>query len=804
MSQEKPTNKLTGFVRWLTSIFKSNEENPNTDLPTHTAPPSPQQAPARNADTTVLRYGNTTVTLNKSQRFVAQHATKSRGGMESNNESAQDTLNGFALIDMQATKSRSATNANEAQDGFAVYHFSDKNEAEALIPSGEIYLVFNNNTSMTQRQQVLQSYAWQIKEQRGIMEYILQADPAMAIGIVVQLQQNPAVSIAEPDLISRPSYATFTMPSDELLSDLWHLRNTGQHGEWSPTSFKKGADAKVIDAWEHLGNMGDPQIVVAVIDSGFDLQHPDLGGSNKVVAPYDFETETTDPNPRLGDWHGTCCAGVAVGSANGIGIVGVAPMSKLMPLRFSGISDSQVEKWFNYCMEKKADVVSNSWGSADSEFVMSTRMFNAIKRCATEGRNGKGCVIVFAAGNTNRNINAYKPDQYTGFATHPNVIAVAASNSKDEKATYSNYGKSISICAPSNGAGGAGITTADVTGTIDLPDGQIGFKGYDEGDYTYSFGGTSSACPLVAGVAALVLSANKQLTAQQVKNILENTTDKIGSASDYSANGHSVYFGFGRINALKAVQKAQNPAAINSSGSPIASTSNTTNTSNTPQTNNTTNPTVMVLPLSAQRSATFSAAGQEHVYALQIGGTLNVQLDSSTSGNDFDLYIKRNALPDPSKRIYDFSSADEGSSERISIAQVNSGSYYLLLRAYQGAGMCEMVANFNTIATNARPLSLTAKATTQLSKVGQPSAYYKLSIGKRLQVKVNSSAKANIDVYVKKAKAPRWNDYDGRGISKAANETIALDDVSAGLYYILVRCQTGAGDYQLQVQLSVE
>ncbi|HNI44605.1 MAG TPA: hypothetical protein PK230_07905, partial [Chitinophagales bacterium] len=236
MSQEKPTNKLTGFVRWLTSIFKSNEENPNTDLPTHTAPPSPQQAPARNADTTVLRYGNTTVTLNKSQRFVAQHATKSRGGMESNNESAQDTLNGFALIDMQATKSRSATNANEAQDGFAVYHFSDKNEAEALIPSGEIYLVFNNNTSMTQRQQVLQSYAWQIKEQRGIMEYILQADPAMAIGIVVQLQQNPAVSIAEPDLISRPSYATFTMPSDELLSDLWHLRNTGQHGEWSPTS----------------------------------------------------------------------------------------------------------------------------------------------------------------------------------------------------------------------------------------------------------------------------------------------------------------------------------------------------------------------------------------------------------------------------------------------------------------------------------------------------------------------------------------------------------------------------------------
>ncbi len=299
MSQEKPTNKLTGFVRWLTSIFKSNEENPNTDLPTHTAPPSPQQAPARNADTTVLRYGNTTVTLNKSQRFVAQHATKSRGGMESNNESAQDTLNGFALIDIQATKSRSATNANEAQDGFAVYHFSDKNEAEALIPSGEIYLVFNNNTSMTQRQQVLQSYAWQIKEQRGIMEYILQADPAMAIGIVVQLQQNPAVSIAEPDLISRPSYATFTMPSDELLSDLWHLRNTGQHGEWSPTSFKKGADAKVIDAWEHLGNMGDPQIVVAVIDSGFDLQHPDLGGSNKVVAPYDFETETTDPNPRL-------------------------------------------------------------------------------------------------------------------------------------------------------------------------------------------------------------------------------------------------------------------------------------------------------------------------------------------------------------------------------------------------------------------------------------------------------------------------------------------------------------------------
>jgi subtilisin family serine protease len=192
--------------------------------------------------------------------------------------------------------------------------------------------------------------------------------------------------------------------------------------------------------------------------------------------------------------------------------------------------------------------VSCSWGAANAYFPLSTLKSRAITRCATEGRGGRGCVVVFAAGNENSDVNAPAQGTVSGFAAHPEVLAVAASNSRDERSTYSNFGREISVCAPSNGAGGWGVLTADVSGM-----GPMGPLGYAAGDYTYDFGGTSSACPLVAGVAALLLSVQPNLTAREVKQVLQATARKIGPADSY-AEGHSPLFGYGCVNAAEAIQ----------------------------------------------------------------------------------------------------------------------------------------------------------------------------------------------------------------------------------------------------------
>jgi subtilisin-like proprotein convertase family protein len=158
--------------------------------------------------------------------------------------------------------------------------------------------------------------------------------------------------------------------------------------------------------------------------------------------------------------------------------------------------------------------------------------------------------VIFAAGNANHDINNRSGGSLDGFAIHPDVIAIAASNSRDKRSHYSNFGDEIWVCAPSSGAGGLGIVTTDRRGT----------QGYQSGDYTTEerFGGTSSATPLVAGLCGLILSVNPDLTAEDVKDVLKVTADKIDPQNgNYDANGHSRLYGWGRVNAFAALQEAR-------------------------------------------------------------------------------------------------------------------------------------------------------------------------------------------------------------------------------------------------------
>ncbi|MEZ4883703.1 MAG: S8 family serine peptidase [Chitinophagales bacterium] len=779
-------------------------------------------------DKATFRYGYSTLSVSKSNRFIAvskRDDTPLTASMPANARSAAPVIKStttklghFEILEASLPSFESVENTlnnvramPSVNIGTHVFHTTDDGDTP-YIPSGQIYIEFTPETQPAIMGVIFEHLHLAILEKRSSHIYITSVTPDSPnpIKVVVALQELEMVKVAEPELLTPIGLSALTLPSDELLKDQWHLQNTGNHGNWGANAFKAGSDAKVVEAWKYMNSLGSSNITVAVIDSGFDLTHPDLRGSGgKVTAPWDFESETPDPTPHLGDWHGTSVAGVAIGAANGTGIVGAAPNAKFIPIRFAWISDSQIEKWFAYAAQNGADVVSNSWGSQDNSFVMSTRMVQAIRKCAIEGRNGKGCVIVFAAGNSARSINsASQPDAVTGFATHPNVITISASNSKDEWSSYSNFGKRISVCAPSNGSGGAGVTTADVTGTIVLPSGSIGHKGYDAGDFTFGFGGTSSACPLVAGVCALILSVKPSLKATQVKEILEKTADKIGDANLYDSNGHSVYFGYGRINTLKAVVMASGGSIPDIPTPPVIIPTPV----DPPITPPVTPPVVVppseirAIPMKGAVTSVIRQSNERHVYKVSMSNRLVISMTSPIGNNqDFDLYLRKGAVPEPKNRKYDASSVEEGSNEKIVISNPTAADYYIMARAYRGKGSYNLDATLEVAPAGSGINELPLKALVGgILRQELEETVIKVSLGGRLKIRMEvpvGSTNNDFDLYVKRGAIPTKNDFDGRSIQEGSVESILLPSVQSGDYYIVVQSFEGSGGYNLTVSL---
>jgi subtilisin family serine protease len=540
-------------------------------------------------DKITLKYGGGKVDFAKSASLIAIRPRAGMAGRLRDELGAvsmrmpaaeRGKLGGFKLVELATsaeetdreldTLRRSPTVAA----GSHVFHTGADNVP--FVPTGELFVVFKEEgASEAERQALLDDHHLQLVEARGKGEFIVRVTSASEnpVKAAASLQKSELVEVAEPEFATpgRLKVTRFTAPADPLLQEQWHLKNTGRL-RGSTIGLREGADARVIAAWEAMESLGSRQVVVAVIDDGFDLGHPDLAG--KVIHARDFTRNSSDPSPspETADWHGTACAGVAVGRPGGGDIVGAAPAATLMPIRWGpDLADSQVEAWFDYVTTRGAWVVSCSWGAAADYFPLSTRVSRAIRRCATEGRNGRGCVVVFAAGNSSRDINDDEAGTLDGFAVHPDVVAVAASTSRDKRSDYSNFGDEIWVCAPSSGAGGWGIVTSDVTGSIELGGSRIPL-GYAAGDYTYDFGGTSSACPLVAGICALVFTANPELTAAEVKELLRDTARKIGEGY---TDGHSPYFGYGCIDAEAAVRHALETVRVAEASVGAASTPRT-------------------------------------------------------------------------------------------------------------------------------------------------------------------------------------------------------------------------------------
>ncbi|MFK8007398.1 MAG: S8 family serine peptidase [Saprospiraceae bacterium] len=448
----------------------------------------------------------------------------------------------------------------------------------------KIIINFKKKTSRSKINAIFEKHSLQFLKEyaESQMSYLVQVTKSSGMNPVKLtniLMKYPEVVAAEPNLINR--FMNFYTPKDGHFKKQWHLHSKDD------IQLVAHASVDATKAWDIT--KGSRKVVVAVIDDGFDIEHRDLkADGKKIVYPRDFVDGDLDPSPTKAhdDYHGTPCAGVAIGEENDYGIVGVAPNCAFMPIRFDLAADDDL-LWeiFNYT-GKHADVISCSWGPVPVYAPLSKLLKDKFTELTLKGGpRKKGCVICFAAGNynaplhdsNNRDFRWFHPGYNQIFKTpgpiingncvHPDVIAVSASTSLGKKAAYSNWGKEISMVAPSNNwhpldtqkfVPGRGIWTTDNENV------GTGFTANNK--YTGDFGGTSSATPLLAGIAALVISVDPSLTAKEVRKIMESTADKIedkdadivlGHKKGTYKKGHSEWFGYGKVNAAKAVAKAK-------------------------------------------------------------------------------------------------------------------------------------------------------------------------------------------------------------------------------------------------------
>lgn len=336
----------------------------------------------------------------------------------------------------------------------------------------------------------------------------------------------------------------------------YYLKNTGQNGGTS------GIDINVEPVWSFLNT--DTTLVVAVLDDGVERNHEDLTGSVVDGMTIDYSSEKGDPiNEYVGfnygstyysgdeKAHGTACAGIIAAHNNSIGVRGVSSGVKILPINifpydfptsfYPTTHYEQVAQAINWAYNTKgADIISCSWGCSESTYIA-----NAFNNAMNYGRNGKGTVVVCASGNAIPYQSVVFPANLDG------TLAVGAIDKNGSVWNYSCRGSSLDLVAPSGNVNLNGdIVTADRMGNKGYNPPTGGGTELSNPNYTQRFGGTSAACPQVAGVAALMLSANPNLTELEVRNILKNTAKKLSGMNGLNRTDD---YGYGLVDAYKAV-----------------------------------------------------------------------------------------------------------------------------------------------------------------------------------------------------------------------------------------------------------
>lgn len=357
-----------------------------------------------------------------------------------------------------------------------------------------------------------------LKEKVSDTVYLLEgANVSDALDESEALSAKRGILTARPVFRRQPSAlaAYAPAPTDTLFSSQWHLDNRDAEGN------QAGADLNVRGAWPITKGQG---AILAVVDDGVDLTHPDLSGRATSMPHFNFLTGLASGLPSTSSSsHGTAVAGLALATAdNSIGVSGVAPQSQLaswIVLGQFGLTEDALRKMYEHRLDI-IDVQNHSWGWITLQQVkLSALEETGIARAFTLGRGGRGVVNVRAGGN-DRGVGQNVNDEQA--ASDPRVIAVAAVRKDGRVTSYSEPGACVLVAAPS------GDTTQDFINLVTTD--RRGSAGYntsldaaDSPDYTVGadgFSGTSASSPEIAGVAALMISANSRLTVRDVQQIL--------------------------------------------------------------------------------------------------------------------------------------------------------------------------------------------------------------------------------------------------------------------------------------------
>jgi len=401
--------------------------------------------------------------------------------------------------------------------------------------------------------------AEQIGTQRWFMLFLPSGSDVRSIAD--QFAADPDIEAATPDYRAFPA----AVPNDTRYNLQWGHNNTAQmlSYDWSTHTHEAGSpvgtvgfDANAQAAWNGSQGYGSSGVVIAILDSGVDVGHPDLNQ----VAGYDYGDNDSNPDDNSSQpGHGTACAGVAAGiSNNGLGVSGIAGGCSIMPLKVANSAGSMyfssIQNALYHAADNGADVASMSLGAAISSDP-------ATDDALTYAHN-PGVVLLAATGNENASTISYP-------AIHSLVIGVGAASPCGERKRSSSSSADVNpgVSTDPNGytcdgerwwGSNYGLNSQDAAGAVDIiaptimPTTDIqGSGGYDSSDYSNWFNGTSCATPYAAGVCGLIISKNPTWTPTQVRDQLCNTAQDVTSVE--SGSGWDRYAGHGMVDAEAAV-----------------------------------------------------------------------------------------------------------------------------------------------------------------------------------------------------------------------------------------------------------
>ncbi len=524
----------------------------------------------------------------------------------------------------------------------------------------EFIVRFTEGTTQNQIDDLNTQLEGQIIRYNGWDTYLLKVDKSTGLNglTAANLYHNSELTIwAEPNFMYLEGDLYNATVNDPLHSSQWAHVNSGQTvaTNSTPTTVEGTPDADMdVDlAWDIVPG-GIAEVIVAIIDSGVDLDHPDLAAN--IVEGVDLSGDDDGPDAPGDEAHGTNCAGIVAAVANNsTGVAGISYNSKIMPIQIfnsaGSAASANIPAAIDSAWKKGAWILSNSWGGGS----VSSALEDAITRAKTNGRNGKGSVVLFSSGNgSNGNVN-YPARLST-------VIAVGAASMLDEKKNAGsgdrqawwggNYGDDLDVIAPTicystDIAGASGYNTSSGSA----------------GDYYETFNGTSAACPNAAGVMALLLSADSNLTAAQAQTRLEDTADKV-DLYEYDGNGWNKHVGHGRVNAYQAVLAASGDGEV-----PVIQHTIEQSSSNT-------------------SARTISATITDNT-GLAVGGSQPTLYYRQIAGGDTSGWNTLTDLNGPSSNVYDFIIPSQALGMQIQYyisATDNSGNSLTTTYPFGGSG----------------------------------------------------------------------------------------------------------------------